>query len=243
VAAIDECGFDPDQWNPPDLQSTLRIIHIWLEWLVEGAPDDVLADLRPEIETVLSVHRDSGTYEGDLAELHTAMHALDHAGRIRHRHTEPQTGSVLQVNASGGGVPKKAIDGPARIEWNGLTTDAQNDRANHGRPWQAVCLWSADVIGALVAEGHPIGPGYAGENLTVRGLDWSAVSPGLRIRVGTALLETTPYSIPCSKNAQWFLDGDFRRMTHDLYPGVSRIYARVLEPGDVQAGDVVEVIP
>jgi MOSC domain-containing protein YiiM len=243
VSATDRCGFDPAQWNEADAYSTLHVLPTWLEWLVEGAPEDVLPDLRDDAAVILAARRDSGTYDGDLAELHSAWHALDHAGRVRHQLTAPQSGTVMQVNASGGGVPKLPIAGAVSIAWDGVATDAQNDRANHGRPWQAVCLWAKEVIDSLADEGHPIAPGSCGENLTVIGLDWSQVSPGLRMQVGTALLETTPYAIPCSKNAQWFLGGDFQRMTHDLYPGVSRIYARVLEPGVVRAGDSIDVLP
>jgi MOSC domain-containing protein YiiM len=243
MTTCDECGFDPSQWNPADASSTLRIVDVWFEWLAAGAPADVAADLQPDAEAIASVRRDSTTYDETLAELHKAWHAIAHAGRVRHRATKPQHGEVVQINTSRGGVPKHEVAGGAQINWSGFDTDRQEDRANHGRPWQAICLWSADVIERLAEEGHPIGMGYAGENITVAGIDWAAVTPGQRLRVGTALLETTPYSVPCSKNAPWFIDGDFRRMSHDLHPGWSRIYARVLEPGEVQAGDAIAVLP
>ena len=240
--ACDECGFDPAQWSPMDALTTLRVVGAWFEHLADHAPPDIATDLQPDAEIVAAVQR-GGSYDDNLAELHRAWHAIAHAARIRHRATPPHRGTVEQVNASRGGVPKHEITGPALIEWSGLTTDRQDDREHHGRPFQALCLWSADVIDQLVAEGHPIAPGYAGENITVRGLDWSAVTPGQRIRAGTAVVETTTYSIPCSNNAPWFADGDFRRMAHDLHPGWSRIYARVIEPGMVSAGDDVTVLP
>lgn len=243
MAAIDACGYDPEQWNDEDIHGTLRALPMWLEWLVEGAEPALFDDLRPHAEVMLRARELARETGDERGHLHDAWHALAEAGRIRHRGTAPQHGLVVQVNSSGGGVPKLPVDGPARIEWHGLATDRQDDRHNHGRPWQAVCLWSQEVIDSLAAEGHPIRPGSCGENITMAGLDWSKVTPGLRIRVGTALLETTPYAIPCAKNAQWFTGGDFRRMTHDLYPGVSRIYARVIEPGEVAAGDVVDVLP
>lgn len=243
VTGCDECRFDPAQWDDADARSTLRIVDIWFEWLADGAPPDIAADLQPDAERIAAISRDHATYDETLREVHTAWHALAHAGRIRHRETPPQHGTVVQINSSRGGVPKHEIAGPATISWSGFDVDRQDDRENHGRPWQAVCLWSADVMDQLAAEGHPIAPGLAGENITVRGLDWTAVTPGLQIRVGTALLETTPYSTPCSKNAPWFVGGDFRRMSHDLYPGWSRIYARVLEPGEVRAGDAIAVLP
>lgn len=243
MTPCDECLFDPAQWNPADAFSTLRVVNVWFEWLAEGAPADIATDLRPDAERIASVRRDSTTYDDTLVELHKAWHAIAHAGRIRHRATPTQRGSVVQINTSRGGVPKHEVVGPAAVSWSGFDIDRQDDRENHGRPWQAICLWSADVIDRLAEEGHPIGPGFAGENITVRGLDWAAVTPGQQLRVGTALLETTPYSVPCSNNAPWFIGGYFRRMSHDLYPGWSRIYARVLESGEVEAGDAFVVLP
>ncbi|HTW20675.1 MAG TPA: MOSC domain-containing protein [Mycobacteriales bacterium] len=243
MEACGECGFDPAHWNPADAASTLRIVHVWFEWLAEGAPADIAGDLQPYRETIAAVRRDPATYDEALGEVHLAWHALARAGRVRHRGTASQRGHVIQVNASRGGVPKSSVSGPAAIGWAGLEIDCQDDRDNHGRPWQAICLWSADVIDRLADEGHPIAAGRAGENLTLGGLDWAAVTPGQRLQVGTARLETTPYSTPCSKNAPWFLAGEFRRMSHDLHPGWSRIYARVLKPGTVSAGDTVTVLP
>jgi MOSC domain-containing protein YiiM len=146
------------------------------------------------------------------------------------------------VNTSPGGVPKLPVPA-ALITPHGLTGDRQGNRMHHGRPWQAVSLWSAEVIDALAADGHPIGYGSAGENITVRGIDWRQIRPGLRLQVGSALLETTPYALPCRKNAGWFSDGDFRRIAHEVSPGSSRIYARVLGVGRVRARDEVIVEP
>lgn len=243
MAVVDECGFDPEHWNPDDAVSTLRVVRVWLWWLAEGAPNEVLTELRNDAQAIYGIRRDPRSYDEALAELHTAWHALDHAGRVRHRHSKQQRGTLVQVSSSLGGVPKNPVVGPVRVDWSGLTSDTQHDRLNHGRPWQALCLWSAEVIDALATEGHPIGPGYAGENLTIAGLDWASVTPGLRLRVGTVTMEATPYSTPCSKNAQWFVDGNFRRMAHDLHPGWSRIYARVIEPGVIATGDSVTVLP
>ena len=149
---------------------------------------------------------------------------------------------MAQISTSSGGVPKRTVS-RADVTFRGLAGDKQSNRIHHGRPWQAVCLWSAEVIDELAAAGHPIGYGSAGENLTLRGLDWSQVRPGLRLLVGTAVLETTPYAIPCTKNARWFSDGRFRRMAHEVTPGTSRIYARVVVEGTIAAGDAAVVEP
>jgi MOSC domain-containing protein YiiM len=149
---------------------------------------------------------------------------------------------VAQINTSAGGVPKLPVDA-AEIGERGLLGDRQAARQHHGRPLQALCLWSSDVIDDLRAEGHPIYPGAAGENLTLTGLDWAAIRPGTRLLIGEVLAEVSAYATPCKKNAQWFEGGDFNRMSNDRHPGWSRLYAWVLEPGTVRSGDQVVVEP
>jgi MOSC domain-containing protein YiiM len=98
------------------------------------------------------------------------------------------------------------------------------------------------VIASLAADGHPIGAGSAGENVTVSGLDWSDVKPGVRLRIGSVLCQVTAYAVPCKQNARWFSDGDFTRIHHSRGP-VSRVYAVVLDPGVIAVGDAVTLEP
>lgn len=170
--------------------------------------------------------------------LHEAARALHHLGAG----APSQEGSVVQLNVSDGGVPKKPIEW-AEVGDRGLVGDRQAARQHHGRPLQALCLWSLEVIEALQGEGHPIAPGAAGENITVSGIDWSTLRPGTQLLVGDVLAEISAWAEPCKKNAQWFADGDFRRMQHDRHPGWSRAYAWVREPGTIRTGDPVIVEP
>jgi MOSC domain-containing protein YiiM len=177
--------------------------------------------------------------------VHDVSHHLHDIGRIRHRlgaGSPSADGTIDQISVSGGGVPKHAVD-RAEVDWSGIVGDTQAARRHHGRPWQALCLWSTEVIAALQAEGHPIHAGATGENLTVSGLDWDALRPGTLVRVGTVLCELSAWSQPCTKNGRWFADGDSNRIWHEHHPGWSRIYATVLEPGVVRTGDVIEVEP
>jgi MOSC domain-containing protein YiiM len=145
-------------------------------------------------------------------------------------------GSVHQINVSNGGVPKLAVE-EAFISMSGVSGDRQADQVHHGGPERAVCLYSREVIDALRAEGHPIFAGATGENLTLEGLDWNEVRPGVLLHVGAALLEVTRATTPCYKNAQWFIDGRFDRMSDQKHPGWSRMYARVVVEGRVATGD------
>jgi MOSC domain-containing protein YiiM len=151
-------------------------------------------------------------------------------------------GIVAQVNVSPGGVPKRPV-AEAYVGPLGLAGDDHANKAVHGGPDRAVCLFAEERIASLAAEGHPIAAGSTGENITTRGIDWERVVPGARLRVGAeVLLEITRFAAPCKTNAQWFREGDFSRISHKLHPGWSRAYARVVTPGVVRAGDEVEVL-
>jgi MOSC domain-containing protein YiiM len=145
------------------------------------------------------------------------------------------TGRVDQLAASGGGVPKLPVD-RVEVGFGGVAGDRQASRVHHGRPWQALCIWSSEVIAALAADGHPIRAGDAGENVTVSGLPWSDVRPGVRLRLGEVLCQVMAFAVPCKQNAQWFSDRRFQRIHHSNGP-ISRTYALVLEPGSIAVGD------
>lgn len=149
-------------------------------------------------------------------------------------------GAVHQISVSLGGVPKLPVAGPVMVHSSGVTGDDQADKKHHGGPEQHVCLYSLEVIEALQAEGHSIYPGAAGENITISGLDWDQLARGRRMRIGDEVeLEITWPAIPCGKNAQWFADRDSKRISHDLHPGWSRWYAKVITPGSIDVGSAV----
>jgi hypothetical protein len=177
--------------------------------------------------------------------VHDLTHHLHDAGRGLHllgAGAPTQEGVIAQISASDGGVPKRAVK-VAEVGDRGLVGDRQADRRHHGRPLQALCLWSTEVIQALQAEGHPIEAGAAGENITISGIDWTTLRTGVQLLVGDVLAEVSAYSTPCAKNAAWFADRDHRRIDHDRHPGWSRVYAWVREPGTIRAGDAVVIEP
>ena len=151
------------------------------------------------------------------------------------------TGRVEQVSVSNGGVPKRPV-AEARVEALGLTTDAVRYTKVHGGPERAVCLFSAETIAALQAEGHPVAAGTTGENLTLSGLEWARLDAGDVLAVGAAVrLQLTTRVEPCKTIAASFLNGDFRRIAPGLHPAETRWYARVLAGGTVRPGDAVRV--
>jgi MOSC domain-containing protein YiiM len=150
-------------------------------------------------------------------------------------------GRVHQINVSEGGVPKLPVE-HAVVDESGVVGDTQADRIHHGHSHQALCLFSLEVIESLQAEGHPIESGNVGENVTVSGLDWNRVVPGVTLRIGEATVEVTNFAGPCVKNAGWFKDRFFNRIDVERFPGESRVYARVLAGGSISRGDRVELL-
>lgn len=153
-----------------------------------------------------------------------------------------ETGRIASINISGGGVPKRRITG-AKVARLGLEGDDQDDKVHHGGPDRAVCIYSLEQVRSLQAEGHPIDVGTVGENLTVEGISWEAVMPGIRLRIGgSVLLEVTSFTSPCKTIRRSFLDGRFVRISQKVHPGWSRVYAKVISDGNVSLGDLVEVL-
>lgn len=157
--------------------------------------------------------------------------------------TPSRVGRVVQVNVSPGGVPKLPVP-VALVGPLGLEGDDHHDRTEHGGPFRAVCLYSVEAIGRVRAEGHPIGPGSAGENLTLQGIELSTLAAGHRLAVGdTLVLEITKPVTPCQTIRGSFADGRIARISVKTHPLDSRLYARVLVPGVVRPGDEVRVLP
>lgn len=149
--------------------------------------------------------------------------------------------TIHQVSVSAGGVPKRAI-AVGEVTSDGVAGDRQAKPGIHGGPYRALCLFPLEVIDELRAAGHPIEPGGVGENVTTSGLDWSAVEPGARLRLGAeVLVEITAFTDPCKTITANFSDGDINRINQRVAPGKSRVYARVLEPGAIRAGDAIAI--
>ena len=152
-------------------------------------------------------------------------------------------GRVVQLSVSKGGVPKLPVP-TARITEDGLEGDGHRNLEVHGGPERAVCLFSMERIRALQAEGHAVTPGTLGENVTIEGIDWDVVLPNSRVLLGDEVaLEVTRYTSPCINVKAAFHHGDISRISQKRNAGWSRVYARVLVPGTVRAGDSVRVLP
>jgi MOSC domain-containing protein YiiM len=139
------------------------------------------------------------------------------------------------------GIYKLPADGRLEVVEDGLVPDRQADLRVHGGPDKAVYAYGTEDIAWWSTElGREVEPGLLGENLTVEGLDPSHAEVGERWRAGTTLLEVSEPRQPCAKVGVKLGDPRFvRRFAEALRPGA---YLRVIEPGDLGAGDEVEVV-
>lgn len=251
----------PYTFTPTDAQRTLgNLDGLWTEMMrgrTSAAADAICGGLATRLGAALGAH--TGASLTQLSALAAKLPArspvlescLDDAWRclaeacdvLRADGQLPATatGVVTQLSSSSGGVPKIALDA-VDVDFGGVVGDVQGSRAHHGRPWQALCLYSDELIDAFRADDHPIARGCAGENITVAGIDWSQVRPGVRLSIGTVLADVQAFAVPCRHNAQWFSDGDFNRMSSTRGP-VSRVYATVREPGRIVTGDTIVLEP
>ncbi len=138
-------------------------------------------------------------------------------------------------------MPKIPV-GAARLGIEGVEGDKQNDLRHHGGPLRAVCIYSFEIIEALQGEGHPIGPGTTGDNLTISGLVWDSLRAGDEMQVGRALIRLNATAPPCNTIAESFAGGEIGRILEESHPGWSRWYASVIEEASVSAGDSVNIV-
>ncbi|MEU7643692.1 MOSC domain-containing protein [Streptomyces huasconensis] len=132
--------------------------------------------------------------------------------------------------------------GPKGVGGSGLAGDAISDLRHHGGNDQAVYAYAREDLDAWERKlGRPLPDGSFGENLTTSGLDVSGAKIGERWRIGADLvLEVTSGRIPC-RTFQSHLGerGWVKRFTQEGVPGA---YFRVIEPGEIKAGDPVEIL-
>ena len=151
-------------------------------------------------------------------------------------------GRITGLQRSAGGVPKLPVE-RARVHTGGMDGDRQDNRRYHGGPNRALCLYSQERLDALAAEGHPVGRGSLGENVTIAGLPWEMVQIGSRLRLGVVEVEVTAFAPPCKTIGNAFVGRTFSRVSQVVNPGWSRVYAKILIEGELSVEDIVRLQP
>lgn len=151
------------------------------------------------------------------------------------------------------GIDKRPVEvlhvedpGPRRIEdgaaVSGVAGDHIGDGRFHGGSDRAVYAYAREELDLWAEQlGRELPDGHFGENLTTIGIDVDAAEVGDRWRVGTAVLEVRWTRQPCSTFGEWMGErGWVKRFTAH---GRTGAMLAVVEPGDIRAGDTIEVIP
>ena len=138
------------------------------------------------------------------------------------------------------GIFKVPVSGRVMLRALNLEGDGQADLQNHGGIYQAAYAYPSEhyLYWARELGRDDLRPGQFGENFTVEGMLESEVRIGDGYRVGGAAVEVTQPRIPCYKLALKMGSPDFPKQF--LGSGRVGFYLRVVEEGEVGAGDPIE---
>ncbi|WP_044282700.1 MOSC domain-containing protein [Myxococcus stipitatus] len=140
------------------------------------------------------------------------------------------------------GIFKEPVQGPVWLSRTGLAGDGQADLRVHGGPEKAVFAY-ASVHHAFWREQlgrADLGPGAFGENWVLSGGAEDSVCIGDVLKVGRAHVQVSQPRQPCWKPARRWGSKELSLLIQQT--GRTGWYYRVLEEGEVQAGDVLELV-
>jgi len=140
------------------------------------------------------------------------------------------------------GIFKEPILGRAMLRTLNLDGDRQADLTVHGGRDKAVYAYPAEHYPLWRAELPEMNLPYGifGENFTTKGLDESTINIGDEFRVGAAKVVVVQPRMPCYKLGLRFGRADIIKRFHQSRR--TGFYLRVIEEGEVGAGDTLELV-
>lgn len=140
------------------------------------------------------------------------------------------------------GIFKEPVNGRVMLRTLNLDGDQQVDLVGHGGIYKAACVYTIENYEHWARELGRDDFKYPqfGENFTVEGMTEDNIHVGDVFRVGKALVEVTQPRVPCYRLGIKMDNPGFPK----IFLQSSRVgfYFRVLEEGDVGAGDPMELI-
>jgi len=147
-------------------------------------------------------------------------------------------------------IGKRPVAGPIAVAALGLDGDGQADASVHGGLTKAVYAYPSEHFGfwqtvraqaQAAGWADPVPPGLLGENLTLEGLTEDRLWIGDRLHLPGAVLAVSEPRFPCFKfNAVMGFNQAAKLMAQSGYCGS---YLGVIRPGQVAAGDPIELEP
>lgn len=129
---------------------------------------------------------------------------------------------------------------PVRLTAVGFVGDEQGNLKHHGGTEKAVCCYPAEYYDQWRAEGMDLPDGAFFENLTIRGATDEKVFLGDTYRVGSAVVQVTQPRQPCTTISKKWSNKDLPKLM--MSTNRCGYYLRVLEEGEVSAGDCFEFV-
>jgi len=109
--------------------------------------------------------------------------------------------------------------------------------AHAGKWHRQISLLAVESIEKMIASGADVSPGDFAENITTEGIDLLALSFGGRLRLGESVeIEITQFGKKCHSDCEIF------RQVGDCVMPREGIFARVIKPGRISVGDIIEVV-
>jgi len=137
------------------------------------------------------------------------------------------------------GVFKRPVTGPCRVRKQNLDGDGQGDLAGHGGEARAALVYQVESYRhwERALGRSDLVFGQFGENFTVQGLADDAVCIGDRYAIGSAVFEVSQPRVTCYRVGIRMNDPRMPALlVSHRRPG---FYLRVLDEGEVQAGDEI----
>ncbi len=109
--------------------------------------------------------------------------------------------------------------------------------AHAGKWHRQVSLLAIESIEKMIAKGAEVSPGNFAENITTESIELLKLSLGSKLRLGESVeLEITQFGKKCHSRCEIF------EQVGDCIMPREGIFAKVITPGQINVGDVVEVI-
>ena len=176
----------------------------------------------------------------------------------------PPVGKILNINAGKvaplfvkegetthrvvSGIRKQAIELSVQVGPLGIAGDEQADLSVHGGLDKAVYLYPhehyafwRDARERMLKQQSELLPGAMGENLTTTGLLETDLWVGDRLQIGEVILEVTEPRSPCYKFGA--VMGYAQALKHMLQSGYTGVYLKVIQTGELQAGENITLLP
>jgi MOSC domain-containing protein YiiM len=136
---------------------------------------------------------------------------------------------------------KAPVEGRVAVRGVNIDGDDQADRTVHGGPDKAVYAYAREDTAWWEEQLHAtLGAGAFGENLWTAGVEVTGAVIGERWAIGSTLLEVCQPRFPCFKLGLRF--GNPRMLKAFAVTRRPGAYLRIVEEGEIGAGDAIEVV-